>query len=122
MANTDLAAAIHGFFEQHLVAQRGLSAHTILAYRDALKQLLEFTCRHQRKTCVRLTLEDLSAETVRRYLNHLEQAKEQLTRKPHALPFLRLNPAMKDIFAFRFEDFTLENYQAHPSIKAPIAV
>jgi len=75
MPNTDLAAAIHGFFEQHLVAQRGLSAHTILAYRDALKQLLEFTCRHQRKTCVRLTLEDLSAETVRRYLNHLEQVR-----------------------------------------------
>ena len=74
-ANTDLAAAIRRFFEQHLVAQRGLSAHTILAYRDALKLLLEFTCRHQRKTCVRLTLEDLSAETVRHYLNHLEQVR-----------------------------------------------
>ena len=56
------------------------------------------------------------------YLNHVEQAREQLTRKPHALPTMRLNPAVKDIFAFRFEDFTLENYQAHPSIKAPIAV
>ena len=74
-ADTDLAAAIRRFFEQHLVAQRGLSAHTILAYRDALKLLLEFTCRHQRKTCVRLTLEDLSAETVRHYLNHLEQVR-----------------------------------------------
>jgi len=56
------------------------------------------------------------------YLNHVEQAKEQLTRKPHALPTMRLNPAVTDIFGFRFEDFTLENYQAYPSIKAPIAV
>jgi thymidylate synthase len=56
------------------------------------------------------------------YLNHVDQAREQLTRKPYPLPFLRLNPAVKDIFAFQFEDFTLENYQAHPSIKAPIAV
>ena len=56
------------------------------------------------------------------YLDHLDQAREQLTRKPHALPTMRLNPAVKDIFGFRFEDFTLENYQAHPSIKAAIAV
>jgi thymidylate synthase len=56
------------------------------------------------------------------YLNHLEQADEQLGRKPFALPTMRLNPAVKDIFAFRFEDFTLENYQAHAGIKAPIAV
>jgi thymidylate synthase len=56
------------------------------------------------------------------YLNHLDQAREQLTRKPFALPTMRLNPAVTDILAFRFEDFTLENYQAHPSIKAPIAV
>ena len=56
------------------------------------------------------------------YLNHIDQAREQLTRKPYALPTMRLNPAVKDIFGFRFEDFTLENYQAHPSIKAVIAV
>jgi thymidylate synthase len=56
------------------------------------------------------------------YRNHLEQAREQLSRKPFALPRMRLNPDVTDIFAFRYEDFTLENYQAHPSIKAPIAV
>jgi thymidylate synthase len=56
------------------------------------------------------------------YLNHLDQARQQLARQPHPLPVMKLNPAVKDIFEFKFEDFTLENYQAHPSIKAPIAV
>jgi thymidylate synthase len=56
------------------------------------------------------------------YLNHLDQAREQLTRKPYPLPVMRLNPAVTDIFGFQYADFTLENYQAHPSIKAPIAV
>ena len=56
------------------------------------------------------------------YLNHLDQAREQLTRKPYPLPRMRLNPEVKDIFAFRYEDFTLENYQAHPHIKAEVAV
>ena len=56
------------------------------------------------------------------YLNHLEQADAQLARKPYPLPGMKLNPAVKDIFAFRYEDFTLENYQAHAGIKAPIAV
>jgi thymidylate synthase len=56
------------------------------------------------------------------YLNHLDQAREQLTRKPYALPTLRLNPEVKDIFEFKYEDFKLENYQAHPTIKAEIAV
>jgi len=56
------------------------------------------------------------------YLNHLEQAREQLSRSPRRLPTMRLNPAVKDLFAFRFEDFTLENYDAHPAIRAPIAV
>jgi thymidylate synthase len=56
------------------------------------------------------------------YLNHLDQAREQLTRKPHALPKMHLNPEVKDIFAFTLEDFRLEGYQAHPTIKAAIAV
>jgi thymidylate synthase len=56
------------------------------------------------------------------YNNHLEQARLQLTRKPYPLPVMKLNPAVKDIFGFHFEDFTLENYQSHPGIKAPVAV
>lgn len=56
------------------------------------------------------------------YNNHLEQAKLQLSRKPYPLPVMKLNPAVKDIFQFRFEDLTLENYQSHPAIKAPVAV
>jgi thymidylate synthase len=56
------------------------------------------------------------------YNNHLEQARLQLSRQPYPLPVMRLNPAIKDIFGFRFEDFTLENYQPHPAIKAPVAV
>jgi len=56
------------------------------------------------------------------YLNHMEQVKEQLTRAPRALPQMKLNPAVKDLFAFKYEDFTLENYDPHPAIRAPVAV
>jgi len=56
------------------------------------------------------------------YNNHIEQAKLQLSRTPFALPEMKLNPAVRNIFDFRFEDFALENYQYHPAIKAPVAV
>ncbi|MFA7386975.1 MAG: thymidylate synthase [Thiohalobacteraceae bacterium] len=56
------------------------------------------------------------------YLNHLEQTDLQLSREPFALPELRLNPDVHDLFAFRFEDFELVGYQHHPHIKAPVAV
>ena len=56
------------------------------------------------------------------YLDHLEQARLQLTREPRPLPRMRLNPEVKDLFAFRYEDFTLEGYDPHPHIPANIAV
>jgi thymidylate synthase len=56
------------------------------------------------------------------YLNHLEQARLQLARTPRALPWLRLNAAVKDIFAFRYEDVAFEGYEPHPAIKAQVAV
>jgi thymidylate synthase len=56
------------------------------------------------------------------YSNHMEQVNLQLSRKPFPLPTLKLNPAVKNIFDFQFEDFTLENYQSHPAIKAAVAV
>ena len=56
------------------------------------------------------------------YLNHLEQAREQLTRATRKLPVMKLNPAVRNIFDFKYEDFTLEAYDPHPAIKAPVAV
>jgi thymidylate synthase len=56
------------------------------------------------------------------YLNHIEQARLQLSRAPRPLPTLRLNPAVKDLFAFRYEDFSFEGYEPHPHIKAEVAV
>jgi thymidylate synthase len=56
------------------------------------------------------------------YNNHVEQAQLQLTREPRALPTMKINPSVESIFDFKFEDFTLENYDPHPAIKAPISV
>jgi thymidylate synthase len=56
------------------------------------------------------------------YSNHVEQAKLQLSREPYPLPILKMNPEIKDLFDFSFEDFVLENYQSHPHIKAPVAI
>jgi thymidylate synthase len=56
------------------------------------------------------------------YSNHMDQVKLQLNRNPFPLPTMKLNPAVRNIFDFQFEDFTLENYECHPAIKAPVAV
>ncbi|MEW8467206.1 MAG: thymidylate synthase, partial [Candidatus Thiodiazotropha sp.] len=56
------------------------------------------------------------------YNNHLQQAELQLSREPRKLPVMRINPAVKSIFDFRFEDFELVDYDPHPHIKAPVAV
>jgi thymidylate synthase len=56
------------------------------------------------------------------YLNHMEQTQLQLSREPHALPVMTINPEVRDILSFKYEDFTLTGYDPHPAIKAPVAV
>jgi len=76
----NLALPIRHFFENHLVSQRGLSTHTILAYRDTLKLLLQYAVQHYRKPCTDLTVEDLTPEVVRQFLNHLEGFRKNSVR------------------------------------------
>jgi site-specific recombinase XerD len=76
MTKSDLAKSIRSFFEHHLVSARGLSEYTVLAYRDAWKLFLTFACKHYRKTSTALRLEDITAETVRRFLEHLERERK----------------------------------------------
>lgn len=75
MTTPDLGTLLRDFFEQHLVAHRGLSSHTVLAYRDTWKLFLQFTSRRQRKSCASLTLAELTADTVRRFLDYLEHER-----------------------------------------------
>jgi thymidylate synthase len=56
------------------------------------------------------------------YLNHVDQAREQLSREPRPLPQMKINPEVKDLFAFKYEDFELLNYDPHPHIKAAVSV
>ena len=72
MTTSDFGTLLRNFFDQHLVAHRGLSTHTVLAYRDTWKLLLQFASRRHRKSCASLTLADLKADTVRHFLDHLE--------------------------------------------------
>lgn len=75
MTQPDLGILIRNFFEQYLLSQRGFSSHTVLAYRDTWKLLLQFASRHHRMSCARLTLEDLKADTIRRFLDYLERER-----------------------------------------------
>jgi site-specific recombinase XerD len=75
MTKPDLGTLIRNFFEQYLMSQRGLSGHTVLAYRDTWKLFLQFASRPNRKTCVGLALADLKADTVRRFLDYLERER-----------------------------------------------
>jgi integrase/recombinase XerD len=77
---TNVALPIRRFFEQHLVAERGLSQHTVLSYRDTLKLLLVFAAKCLRKHCEELTLEDLSADMVRKFLADLEATRHNAVR------------------------------------------
>ncbi len=76
MRNTDPGSLIRRFFEHHLVSERGLSGHTVLTYRDAWKLFLQFASTHHSKACTKLALEDLTADTVRQFLSHLEQKRK----------------------------------------------
>jgi len=76
MLKTDIAVPLRDFFDNHLLSQRGLSGHTVLSYRDTMKLLLEFVCRQQRKSCVAISVEDISPGMVRGFMEHLERVRQ----------------------------------------------
>lgn len=76
----DIASAIQKFFEQYLVTERGLSSHTVFSYRDTIKLLLKFASEHHGKSCVDLSIHDLSAEMIKKFLNHLEKTRINTVR------------------------------------------
>lgn len=82
--NTNIAAPIHDFFQQHLISQRGLSTHTVLAYRDALKLLLQYITRQYRKGCTDIAMEDITPDIVKQFLNHLENDRHNSVRTRNA--------------------------------------
>ncbi len=87
---TDIGPPIRSFFEHHLVSERGLSGHTVLAYRDALSLLLHFACRDLKRTVTKLAIEDLSVDLLRRFLVHLErQRKNSVHTRNHRLAAIR---------------------------------
>ena len=82
--STNVAHPIRQFFEQHLVAERNLSAHTVLSYRDTMKLLLAFASEQHRKSCEELTIEDLSVDTVKKFLSDLEATRHNSIRTRNA--------------------------------------
>lgn len=76
MEKADLAKDIRDFFKQYLVAQRGVSNHTVLSYRDAMKLFVQFAAENQRKSISDLTFQDLEADTIRSFLNYLEKVRK----------------------------------------------
>ena len=80
----NIAWPIRSFFEQHLVSQRGLSGHTVLAYRDTMKLLLQFAVLRSRKSCTDLMVSDLSPKLVRQFLDHLERVRNNSVRTRNA--------------------------------------
>ena len=80
----NIALPIRSFFEQHLVSQRGLSGHTVLAYRDTMKLFIQFAVLQSRKSCTELTVEDLNVKLVRQFLDHLERVRNNTARTRNA--------------------------------------